>query len=468
MSALRSRPGRRRVLAVSLWLSCAALPLASASAADDLMSVYVRALDGNPDYASAVAGFQQAVEVKPQALAKLLPQIAAGGDIDAVEQAISGRYFTGTLPLTTRQGVDTNRRDQFYDYRYQVGLTQVIYHRDLLVALDQADLEVSRAGLLVYAAQDQLRLATAQAYFAGLGADDELRFSSAEVDAIAKLLGETRDKRRAGLLTDVEVNQVEAEYAAAQAAQISAQNARDISRVQLQLLTGGAAFSALKTLAPDYVPAPPEPNRVDTWIERAGTQNLSLQAARIGTEVAQKGIDKARAERLPTLDAVASRNYGYADGGVSKGIGAENNHELDERVLLKLKIPIYTGGAIDSAIRAATAGYTRAQADERSARSKAVSAVQSAFLNSAAGASKVQALKTAQAAAVAAEDVTRTGYEVGTRTSAEVLLAVRTRYKAERDYAAARYEYLLNSLKLRQAAGTLNHADLLAINRSLQ
>lgn len=467
MIALRPQSGRRWWVALGTWMvgAASAMPV---QAADDLLAVYVRALDGNPDYAAAVAGFQQAVEAKPQALSKLLPQVAAGADVDAVEQAISGRYFVGTLPLRGQEGVDTNRRDQFYEYRYQVGLSQVLYHRDLLLALDQAELEVSRAGLQVYAAQDTLRLAVAQSYFNGLGADDELRFASAEVDAIGKLLGQTRDKRSAGLATDVEVNQAEAEYAAAQAGQINARNQRDISRVQLQLLSGGTAFSALKPLAAEYRPAPPEPNRIETWIERASTQNLNLQAQRIATQVAQKGVDKARSLRLPTLDALASRNYGYADGGVSKGIGAENNHDLDERVLLKLKIPIYTGGAIDSGIRAAVAGFTRAQAEERSALGKAVGAVQLAFLNSSAGTSKVEALKTAQQAAVAAEDVTRTGYEVGTRTSADVLLAVRTRYKAERDYAAARYEYLINNLRLRQAAGVLSHADLLEINRSLK
>jgi outer membrane protein len=467
MSALRPGAGRRSVVVLSALLSIAGVS-SPAVALDDLLSVYVHALDGNPDYASAVAAFHQAEEQKPQALAKLLPQVAAGADIDAVEQAISGRYFVDTFAAGNGQGVESNHRDQFYEYNYQVGLTQVLFHKDLLVSLDQAELEVGRAGVQIAAAQDELRLAVAQGYFEALGADDEVRFASAEVDAIGKLLGETRDKRSAGLTTDVEVDQVEAQYAAAQATQINAHNTRDISRVQLQLLTGGTTFSALRPLAGTYLPEPPDPNRMDVWVDRATTQNIALQAQRIGTEVALKGIEKARAARLPTLDAIAARNYGYADGGVSKGIGAGNNHDLDERVLLKLKIPIYTGGAIDSAIRAAVAGYARAQADEASARNKAVGAVQQAFLNSAGGASKVKALKSALAAAVAAEDTTRSGYEVGTRTSAEVLLAVQNRYKAERDYAASRYDYLLNSLKLRQAAGTLNHADLLAINRSLQ
>ena len=137
------------------------------------------------------------------------------------------------------------------------------------------------------------------------------------------------------------------------------------------------------------------------------------------------------------------------------------------RVGVRVKVPIFTGGAISSGIRACLAGVTRAEADEAAKRKDAIHDVQVAFLKSTAGMAKLTALRQAIESTKAAEDAARVGYEVGTRTNADLLLAVRSRYKAETDYATARYEYLLENLRLRAAAGSLNHSDLLAINRLL-
>lgn len=449
------------------WLGAVFIGLAGPASADDLISVYIKALDGNPEYQSAVAGYQQALEAKPQALAKLLPQIGLGGEVDAIQQSISGRYFVGSVAPNS-PGNDINRSDQFYNYSYAVGLTQALFHRDLFINLSEADLEVSRASLLTFDAQDQLRLAVAETYFGALAADDEQRFTGAEKDAIAKLLDQTRDKAGSGLVADAEVKAAQAALDLANSSMIAAKNGVAVSRAQLELLTGGQKYGALKPLTAFYVPAPPDPDRIDDWIERASTQNLKLQAQRLGTQIAQKDLDRAYAQRWPTLDALASRNYAYADGGLSKGIGANSNHEVDNRVGIKLKIPIFTGGAIDSTIRYASAGLTRAKADEAGKRNEALRAVQVAFLNSSAGIAKVQALQRAIVSATAAEEATRVGYDVGTRTNADLLLAVRARYRAERDYATARYETIINTVRLRAAAGSLNHADLLAINRVLQ
>jgi len=457
------RPFRGR----SLLLCAAFAGLFTTARADDLISVYVKALDANPEYQSAIAAYNETAEAKPQALAKLLPQIGAGAEYDAVQQTISGRYFVGSF-TPDGPGIDTNRSDTFNNFGYVLGLNQVLYHRDLLIALDEAELEVSRAGLQTYDAQNQLRIAVAAAYFQALGADDEVRFAAAEKDAVAKVLDQTRDKAGSGIVADTELKNAEAQYDLAVAGLIAAKNGADLTRAQLELVTGGQKPGLLKTLSDGFLPLPPEPNRMEDWIEQAKTQNLGVQIQRISTQLARKQLDKAYALRWPTLDAAASRNYTFADGGLSKGIGADNNHESDTRVGVKLKVPIFTGGAISSAIRQALAGVSRAESSENSKRGEALRAVQVAFLNSSSGIAKIEALKQAVVSTKAAEESAQVGFDVGTKTNAELLLAVRSRYKAERDYSTARYDYLMNTLNLRAAAGTLNHSDLLAINRYLQ
>jgi len=461
----------------ALFLAAVLIPtvIPSLSIADggepvDLVSIYVKALDANPQYQAAVAEFREASEAKPQALATLLPLIGAGAGAGELDQAVSGNFFRGILDTTngSGDGIQVNHRDQFYSVGYQVGLTQVLFDWGLFKTYDQAELKVGQAGVKVYEALDSLRLQTAQAYFDVLTDQDGVHFASAEKEAVGELLEQAKNKLSSGLVTDVEVKQAQAEYDLSDASLIDAQNTLEVDLTQLQLLTGGQSYSRLKPLGSLFQPAPPDPNKLEVWLERAQSQNLLLQDRHYGTEIAQKEIEMQKAARLPTLDASAKRSYEYADGGITNGIAAGDNHAIDQSVYLNFKVPIYTGGAITSAVRGAEAGFQRAQYEEAAARNDAKHSTQVAFLNSTAGLSHISALNQAVQSAVAAEEAARVGYGVGTKTYSDVLLAVRTRYKAERDYTQARNGFIVNFLKLKQAAGALSHADLLTINRWLQ
>ena len=473
MNSSRLPPsGIRLGLACALLSAGLSLPvLAAAAPADapaDLIGVYVKALEANPQYQAAVAGFREAAEAKPQALAKLLPQLGAGATAGELDQSVSGQFFKDVLSKGNGDGINVNHRDQFYQVGYQVALSQVLFNWSLFKSYDQSELKVGQAGVKVYEALDVLRLVAAQDYFDVLEAQDGVRFAVAERDAVGQLLDQARNRLTSGMVTDVEVKQAQAEYDLSEAQLIDARNTLDLSLSQLQLLTGGQVYARVKPLGDGYQPAPPEPNRLDVWLDRAQAQNLSLQDKHYGTEIARKEIERQQAQRLPTLDASAKRSYEYADGGITNGIGAGNNHGMDEGVFITLKVPIYTGGAISSAVRGAEAGLDRAQFEEQAASNEARHGTQVAFLNTSSGLAHISALNHAVQSAVAAEDAATSGYGLGTKTYSDVLLAVRSRYHAERDYAAARYGYLLNFLKLKQAAGALSHADLLAINRWLQ
>ncbi len=466
--------GTRLGLACARALLCGALLLpvladsAPADAPADLIGVYIKALEANPQYQAAVAGFHEAAEAKPQALAKLLPQLGAGATAGELDQSVSGQFFKDVLNKGSGDGVNVNHRDQFYQVGYQVALSQVLFNWSLFKSYDQSELKVGQAGVKVYEALDGLRLLAVQDYFDVLEAQDGVRFAAAERDAVSQLLDQAKNRLASGMVTDAEVKQAQAEYDLSDAQLIDARNTLDVSLSQLQLLTGGQSYARLKPLGEGYQPAPPEPNRLDVWLDRAQAQNLALQDKRYGTEIARKEIERQKAQRLPTLDANAKRTYEYADGGITNGIGAGNNHGMDEGVFLSLKVPIYTGGAISSAVRGAEAGLERAQFEEQAAANEARHGTQVAFLNTSSGLAHIGALNHAVQSAVAAEDAATTSYNLGTKTYSDVLLAVRSRFHAERDYAAARYGYLLNFLKLKQAAGALSHADLLTINRWLQ
>ena len=68
----------------------------------------------------------------------------------------------------------------------------------------------------------------------------------------------------------------------------------------------------------------------------------------------------------------------------------------------------------------------------------------------------------------AAYEAIQSGFQVGTRTAVDVLNAQRDRFEARRDHLQARYDYILEVLRLKQAAGTLNEDDLVEINNWLE
>ena len=445
----------------------AGLSMSAAAAPADLMDAYVQALDANPVYQAAVAAYHEAAEVRPQALAKLLPQVAASGDVDRVNQSVSGQFFLDQRLINNGQGVNSNRSEYFSRFGYTVGLSQALFHWDLFLGLDQSDLKVAAANLQLLDAQNQLRLGVAEAYFSVLSAQDKQRYAQAEYDALTQLASQTHDRFAAGLLAETDDKQAQAAADNAQALLIAANSGVEIARARLELATGHS-YPQLQPLSDDIRLPPPTPNDSQDWVNHARTQNIQVAVAHIKSQIAKYQERIVRARNYPTLDALALREYAYDTGGITNGIGAGNNHQLDQRILLKLKIPIYSGGAIASATRAASAAYEQARAMESASEAKAVHDASVDFLEIQTGRARIAALDQSVASAKAAEDSARTGYQSGTQTYVDLLTALQRRYEAQSNYAQARYAYLINTLKLKDAAGSLSADDLQNINQWLR
>jgi outer membrane protein len=78
--------------------------------------------------------------------------------------------------------------------------------------------------------------------------------------------------------------------------------------------------------------------------------------------------------------------------------------------------------------------------------------------------SHVKALRRALESNKTALDATESGYEAGTRTAVEVLDSRRQWIQARTDYARSRYDYMVNVIKLQQAAGILSEQTLNRLN----
>jgi outer membrane protein len=205
---------------------------------------------------------------------------------------------------------------------------------------------------------------------------------------------------------------------------------------------------------------------MEEWAGAASSQSFSVRAQEAVVEVSVREIERLRAGHLPTLNIVG--NAGVSNSGLSTT--AQVNTAADTTTYnlgLQLAIPLYAGGNVNSLVRQAVANREKAEQDlESTRRTSALSARQS-FLLVTNGMAQVKALEAALLSSRSALDSNKLGYEVGVRINIDVLNAQQQVFSTLRDLSRARYDTILNGLRLKAAAGTLTDGDVEEINRLL-
>ncbi|SFM48788.1 outer membrane protein [Ectothiorhodospira mobilis] len=429
------------------WLAGLSLAIVTAAPlqAADLMEVYRTALEEDPELRRAEAEYRAALEQRPQARSALLPQIRGG----------AGYAHTESEP----------DEGQEYDYQsrtFDLSLEQSLYDHANYVALRQADLGIARATATRDAARQELLLRVAEAYFGVLSAREDLDFAKAEKEAIERQLEQVQRRFDVGLIAITDVKEARAQYDLAVAEEIAAQNRLDQAEEDLSVITG-RFYEELAALSDRLTLTPPDPANRDRWVETALEQNLNLAATRLATETAAEEIKRQRAGHYPTLGLSAS----YTDQDFKDAPAAMTGQlrdGADTQIGVQLNIPLFTGGRTSSLTREARENFDAARQQQEQVRRETVRQVRGAFLSVNSDISRVRALEQALESTRASYEAAQAGFEVGTRTAVDVLLELRRVFGAERDLADARYAYLLDTLRLKQAAGTLSEQDLAAIN----
>lgn len=419
----------------------------------DLIQAYGEALKSNAAYQARLAQVEVVNQTEAASYGRLLPQVDFNAGYDYGHEKVDGDFYAVD---------DVSEHDNFGRGMVGVRLTQALYRPDLWIAKDSAELRKTQARFQLDSAEDDLLIEVAESYFGVLAAQDAQRFSDAEFEALDKLLEQTKGRSAAGLVTDAELQAAIAAQAIAGADKIGAASALTTAYARLDLAVGKPTHY-LKSLPEGLVMMRPEPSDPNAWIERARAQNQDVLAAQVATQLATMEVERQNKMRWPHLDAVGNVRYLDNGGGITG-----NRTEVEERIGVNLSVPIYSGGSVSAQIAQATASQARYQALYQAAVATAARDAQVAFLDSVGGLSQVPARKTAVEAARAAESANRAGFDAGTRTNADVLRAVEERYDAERAYSAARYKFVVDSLRLKRAAGNLANADLTNLDRLLQ
>lgn len=438
-------------------------------AAVNLMDIYEKSLEYDQVFQAAYTDYLSVMQNVPIARADLLPTLLGIGTVDRVSQSVSSELPTD---LTDSSSTDTelvNRRGSFLQQFYDVTLRQPLFNYAAWKQLQTAKATVRQAQAVFSAAAQDLILRVAQAYFTVLDTEDILRFTRAEKRASSRRLEETTERYNVGLEAITTVYEAQAEYDRIVADEIASENDVINSREALRRLTG-QVYTDLERIKGEAPLISPKPKKVDRWVETATDQNYNILANQFAAEAAKENIAVQGAANLPTLDAIGSYTFidggnVVAAGGVVTAVGNVARFRSQEGAfgVLAQWSPIQ-GGRILANKRQARYDYETSLANlEDTYRTIIVNTHQS-YNDIVAGISRIKADRQAISSGQNSLESVEAQFRVGTRTIVDVLVSQRNLFDVQRNHATNTYQYILATLQLKYAAGTLSDTDLVQIN----
>ena len=420
-----------------------------------LVSVYREAVDNNADLAAARADYSAQKEVVPQARAGLLPNLSGGAESSNVHTSINKPSLT------------TNRSAMVY----QATLAQPLFRIDRWYQLKAAESVNEQAALQLSATEQNLILQSANAYFSVLRAQDTLAATKAEEAAFKRQLDQSRERFDVGLSDKTDVLQSQASYDTARANRMLAKRQVEDAFEALVRLTN-RQYNAIEGMRHSLPILPPTPNDAKAWVDTAAQQNLYLLASNFAVDAAQETLKQRKAGHAPTVDAVAQYKSGDNDAFGLSNPNALNQHYAgpvkQTSIGIQLNIPIYSGGLTSSQVRESYSRLDQTEQQRESLRRQVVENTRNLHRAVNTDVEQVKARLQSIISSQSALEATEIGYQVGTRNIVDVLDAQRQLYNSVRDYNNSRYDYILDNLRLKQAAGTLNPGDLDTLSRYLK
>ncbi len=425
-----------------------ALGSASAVQAQSLVDLYESARGYDATFLSARSAYDASLAKAEQARAGLRPQagLAAGANwnnrnssVDALDSTYNSQNVT-------------------------LSASQPLYRPANAAADQQGQLSIDIAKAQLQSAEQDLIVRTTQAYFDVLAAQDTLTFVQAQKKAVSEQLAAAKRNFEVGTTTVTDSREAQARYDLVIAQEIAAENDLRVKKLALDQLVGkpNVAPRPLATPAalPLLVPADPQ-----AWVTQAETGHPAVLQATKGLKIAQLETQKAQAGHKPTLDLVGQYQIARAPSSSSAIPGYVRNNTAT--VGVQFNLPLYAGGAIQNRVKETLALEDKARTDLEGAKRGVSQATRSAYFGVLSGQGQVKALEAAEASSQSALDANKLGYQVGVRINIDVLNAQSQLFQTKRDLAVARYNVLIGGLRLKQASGQLQAADLQAVNALL-
>jgi outer membrane protein len=424
------------------------------AAASDLTAVLNEALTNDPVFGSARFSEQASLEAEPQARAALLPNVSASASVNTTDyHFVSGNYQA--LPSFTQT---------FTSWGPTLQVAVPLYRAQLWDSLSQSKLAVRQSELQFAQAREDLIVRVAQAYFDVLASGDALIAIQTNKQAISEQLAQAQREFEVGTKTIVDTHEAKARYDLALAQEQVALGDLIVKKSALRAIIGRDAGD-LAPLRDKPELVAPQPADVEAWAHNAEQNNFSVLAAHAASEIAHRETRRARHAYQPTVDLSGSVQWQHSTGQVL--IPFQNN-VTQGAVGVIATVPLYTGDLLQSRIREARANESRADQDLEGARRNAAQSARQAYTGTDFGLAQVRALESAETSAKTQLESTRVGYEVGVRINLDVLNANTQLFNTQRDLKKARYDFLVNGLRLKTASGTLEDRDVQAVSALLR
>jgi outer membrane protein len=434
---------KRHVLALAL--ACALMGHGASSASTlDLVQAFRLAQANDPQVASARAQLETVRARAEAAQAALRPSV------------------NSTLNSQLQHyDPEPGRTRDFQPTTLGVQLSYPLFRLQNVEALEQSRLQVTASEIALELAQQDLILRVSQAYFDLLGSQDNLATIRAQKRAITEQLAAARRNFEVGTATITDQQEAQARFDLATAQELSALNDVEVKRAALGTLIG-RAFGDIHVLRPGVTLEGPQPAQETNWTSAARDNNYNVQQQRISSEVARREIERQRAATQFTVDLVGSvthqRNSTVSTIGTTAMVGA---------VGIQIAKPLYTGGGADARVREALSAFDKSRSDLETAQRQAELSARQSFYVVNSGLAQIRALEAAERSSQLALDSNLLGYQVGVRINIDVLNAQQQLFTTRRDLARARYEAILNGLRLRTTSASLKETDLTQVNALL-
>lgn len=423
------------------------MAIASVAQAEDLVCVYELALRNDPTLEAAKETQKAIREALPQAQAQFMPNVNASASLLKNH-------------TTSRLNPNSSTRQSYTSNEYTVTLTQPVYHFEHWATLAQAGDTIRAAKMSYFAAEQDLIMRTAERYFAVLLAEDTLHFAKARRNSFGRFLDQSEQRYRVGLIAVTDVQIARARHDNAYSQEIAAATELANQKEKLSEITG-VRLDELAKLRNNIKLVPPVPMDMEQWVNKSITQNLELQASRYQAGAAKADIQVKRAGHLPTVDLMGQYDHNaintpFATKGATRSLG------------VKVNLPVFSGGSVSSKTRQSVHNFLKADSEYEVLHRTVESLARQSYRNINSEIDQVNALKQAVISNQGALRATEDSFNVGTRTIVDVLNSQSDLIKAQQELSTARYNYILDSLRLKKAAGILCPTDLQHINAWLK
>lgn len=429
------------------------------ASAEDLMDVYREAVANDPVLASADARRLVVAEGVPQARAALLPQLSAGLELQQFHPGYTSVESSDTGTPATTAGGHSRQRD------LTLNLDQTVLDLSKFSRERQAKLTAESQDATYEGELQNLYVRATTAYFNVLVAQDQVEVFQSYEGAYKQQYDQAIIKFANGLAPQADLTQSRAYYLYIKSSRVDAETSLKDARRALQQLTGKEP-GTLKALREDLPMETPSPDNAEAWVDEAMRQNPDVLAANRLVSADEHSIDAARSGHLPTLNLAVGYDKAGAwsntvRGGAGYGPGTTT-------VGLVLAVPLFSGGLTQSQVRQAIHQRDADQGDLETLRRQTARDTTNYFNLVTAGIGQVSDAREAVKSAKDALASMRAGYDIGTQSLTNVVVAIAQLANIRTQYTALRHQFILNKLLLKRSVGAAELKDIEEINRLLQ